>query len=387
MWKKLFNLKFWLPVLLLGIGAGLTMALLKNKPTARKKANFKRGILVDVIEAAKSSPKIKVRTHGRVRAAKKVVLSARIGGEVIWISPNLREGRFFKKGEPLLKIGIRQSKSNLKAPFNGVVQTKNVDLGQFVNPGAQLATLLGSDQAEIVIDLPMGRMGWLPQSNNSNDQGNQYHIPVIVSLTGINSAPTHKAIIKRHLLELTPRGMMVQLIAEVDDPFQMKSNSRSKNPQNSETINLTERNKDKLEISVNRQVINIPLFLGAFVDVVIPGRQLENVVHIPAKALRDRDTVWIASQGEIQVRTVKIAHVDFDDVYLSGGIRIGEKIITSPVKGAANGMKVQLAGMKKKDGKRNLGKKFKGGKSREGMGKKRAKKQNSLESNSSRESL
>ena len=95
MWKKLFNLKFWLPVLLLGLGAGLTMALLKNKPTARKKANFKRGILVDVIEAAKSSPKIEVRTHGLVRAAKKVVLSARIGGEVIWISPNLREGRFF----------------------------------------------------------------------------------------------------------------------------------------------------------------------------------------------------------------------------------------------------------------------------------------------------
>ena len=84
---------------------------------------------------------------------------------------------------------------------------------------------------------------------------------------------------------------------------------------------------------------------------------------------------------------MKIAHVEFDDVYLSGGVSPGEKIITSPVKGAANGMKVQIAGMKKKDGKRNLGKKFKGDKSREGMGKKRAKKQNSLESNSSRVSL
>ena len=130
----------------------------------------------------------------------------------------------------------------------------------------------------------------------------------------------------------------------------------------------------------------MPLFLGAFVDVVIPGRQLQNVVHIPAKALRDRDTVWIASQGEIQVRTVKIAHVDFDDVYLSGGIRIGEKIITSPVKGAANGMKVQLAGEKKKEGKRKSEKKFKGGKRPENMGKRRAKKQNSSESNLSRES-
>ena len=143
MWKKLFNLKFWLPILVLGLGAGLTMALLKNKPTARKKPNFKRGTLVEVIEAARTSPQIEVRTHGRIRAAKKVVLSARVGGEVIWVSPNLREGRFFKIDEPLLKIGIRQSVSRLKAPFNGVVQSRNVDLGQYVNPGAQLATFAG----------------------------------------------------------------------------------------------------------------------------------------------------------------------------------------------------------------------------------------------------
>ena len=88
-----------------------------------------------------SNPQIEVRTHGRVKAAQKVVLSARIGGEVIWISPNLSEGSFFKKNDLLLSIGIRQSQSRLKAPFNGVVQMKNVDLGQYVNPGSQLATL------------------------------------------------------------------------------------------------------------------------------------------------------------------------------------------------------------------------------------------------------
>ena len=77
----------------------------------------------------------------------------------------MNEGSFFKKDDSLLSIGIRQSQSRLKAPFNGVVQSKNVDLGQYVNPGAQLATLLGSDQAEVVIDLPIGRMDWLPQNS------------------------------------------------------------------------------------------------------------------------------------------------------------------------------------------------------------------------------
>jgi len=179
--------------------------------------------------------------------------------------------------------------------------------------------------------------------------------------------------------------MMVQLIAEVNDPFQMKNDYLTKNPQNSEKIHLIEKNDDKLEIPINRKVNNMPLFLGSFVDVVIPGRNLENVIHIPAKALRDRDTVWIVFEGQIQVRTVKIAHVDFDDVYLSGGVASGEKIITSPVKGAANGLKVQLAGMKSKEGKKKSGKKFKRNKRLGKKGKLRANNQLSSEANLNRE--
>ena len=83
------------------------------------------------MEAKLSNPKIEIRTHGRITPAQKIVLSARTPGEVIWISPKLNEGVFFKKGQHLLSIGIRQSQSRLKAPFNGVVQSKNVDLGQF----------------------------------------------------------------------------------------------------------------------------------------------------------------------------------------------------------------------------------------------------------------
>ena len=376
MWKTIFNLKFWIPVLVLGLGTGITMALLKNKPTARKKPNFQRGTLVEVIEATLSNPQIVVRTHGRVRAAQKVVLSARIGGEVIWISQNLSEGRFFKKDEILLSIGIRQSQSRLKAPFNGVVQVKNVDLGQYVNPGTQLATLLGSDNAEVVIDLPMGRMDWLPQRlptvlpDNATEQGtglvsggNQYQIPATVSLAGMNTASVWPATVKRYLLELTPRGMMVQLIAEVQDPFRLKNTGLIKIKENSVSgvVKINQFETFKEEITEKPKFSNIPLFLGAFVDVSIPGRQLENVVKIPAQALRDRDTIWIASDTlgqdsaagriELRVRRVQIAHIDQDNVFLSGGIKPGERIITSPIKGAANGLKIRIAGNTKELGK------------------------------------
>ncbi len=358
MWKKIFNLKFWLPVLVLLLGVGITMALLKNKPTARKKSNFQRGTLVTVIEAKLSNPQIEVRTHGRVQAAQKVVLSARIGGEVIWISPNLSEGCFFKKNELLLSIGIRQSQSSLKAPFDGVVQLKNVDLGQYVNPGTQLATLIGSDHAEVVIDLPMSRLEWLPKQlpnelpANSKEKvakqstiTNQYQLPAEISLAGISSASAWPAVVKRQLLELTPRGMMVQLIAEVKDPFQLKISLEQNNKEisvNGAVIKKIETFKK--DIPEKEEFFKIPLFIGSFVDVKIPGRQLTDVVQIPAKALRDRDTVWVVVNKQLQIRNVKIAHIDLDNVYISGGVTIGEKIVISPIKGASKGLKVRIDG-------------------------------------------
>jgi len=361
MWKKIFNLKFWLPILVLSLGAGITMALLKNKPSARKKSNFQRGTLVEVLEAEFSNPQIEVRTHGRVQAAQKVVLSARIGGEVIWISPNLSEGSFFKKNELLLSIGIRQSQSSLKAPFDGVVQLKNVDLGQYVNPGTQLATLIGSDHAEVVIDLPMSRLEWLPKQlpkelpANSTEKlakqstiTNQYQIPAEISLAGISSASAWPAVVKRQLLELTPRGMMVQLIAEVRDPFQLKISLEQNDKEISEkgAVKIKKVETFKEEILEVEEFFKIPLFIGSFVDVKIPGRQLADVIQIPAKALRDRDTVWVVVNKQLQIRNVKIAHIDLDNVYISGGVNIGEKIVISPIKGASKGLKVRIAGDK-----------------------------------------
>ena len=361
MWKKIFNLKFWLPILVLSLGAGITMTLLKNKPSARKKSNFQRGMLVEVLEAELSNPQIEVRTHGRVQAAQKVVLSARIGGEVIWISPNLSEGSFFKKNELLLSIGIRQSQSSLKAPFDGVVQLKNVDLGQYVNPGTQLATLIGSDHAEVVIDLPMSRLEWLPKqlpkdlTANSTEKGskqstitNQYQIPAEISLAGISSASAWPAVVKRQLLELTPRGMMVQLIAEVRDPFQLKISleQNDKEQSGNGAIKIKKIDTFKKEISEKEEFFKIPMFIGSFVEVKIPGRQLADVIQIPAKALRDRDTVWVVVNKQLQIRNVKIAHIDLDNVYISGGVKIGEKIVISPIKGASKGLKVRIAGDK-----------------------------------------
>ena len=139
--------------------------------------------------------------------------------------------------------------------------------------------------------------------------------------------------------------MMIQLIAEVNDPFLQDNKDRIKARNIAKKKYTSSKNNQNFQSDFNGEnsFSEIPLFVGAFVDVHIPGRQLKDVVKIPARALRDRDTVWIAKNHELRIRSVKVAYIDLDNVYLSGGVKRGEKIIISPIKGAANGMKIKFS--------------------------------------------
>ena len=46
----------------------------------------------------------------------------------------------------------------------------------------------------------------------------------------------------------------------------------------------------------------------------------------------------------LQIRKVEIAHLEGDYFYVSNGLKHGEEVVTSPLKGAADGMKVSLQG-------------------------------------------
>ena len=103
--------------------------------------------------------------------------------------------------------------------------------------------------------------------------------------------------VERHLLELTPKGMMVQLILNVEDPFRLRPTELG------EWISLDNKEKkpfpagkktDEGQAYKNKRVaFPVPLFIGAFVDVKIPGRILESVIELPVRALRDLSLIHI----------------------------------------------------------------------------------------------
>jgi len=88
----------------------------------------------------------------------------------------------------------------------------------------------------------------------------------------------------------------------------------------------------------------VPLAAGLFVSVKIAGRQVENSIVVPRTALRGTDIVYIAnSDNTLSLRTVNVASSTREMVVITDGLSSGERVITSPIRGVAEGMKIEIA--------------------------------------------
>jgi hypothetical protein len=81
-----------------------------------------------------------------------------------------------------------------------------------------------------------------------------------------------------------------------------------------------------------------PLIIGSFVEVLIQGRSLNDVVRLERRHLRKGDTVWTMVEGKLSIREVEVVAQDESYAYLGAGVEAGEHIVTTnlstPVHGA-----------------------------------------------------
>jgi multidrug efflux pump subunit AcrA (membrane-fusion protein) len=87
----------------------------------------------------------------------------------------------------------------------------------------------------------------------------------------------------------------------------------------------------------------IPLAPGLFVNAAIEGEALDGTVIIPRSALRGKDKVYAAlPEGTLTIKTVTVASSDRDRAVITGGLEPGTQVITSPIRGVAEGMKIEI---------------------------------------------
>jgi RND family efflux transporter MFP subunit len=202
-------------------------------------------------------------------------------------------------------------RTELKAPFTGLVRSEQVDLGQFVSRGAPIAKIYATDYLEVRLPIADEELAYLniPLDHRGEfDAADRPEVSLSAEFAG--KEQVWNARLVRTEAEIDPGTRMVYAIARID-----------------------------AQDLASAQTIAPPV--GLFVQAAIDGLEVDNVVVLPRSALRDGEYVLVVdSENRVSLRHVDVLRVYRDQVYITGGLNAGERVSVSILQTVVEGMRV-----------------------------------------------
>lgn len=199
----------------------------------------------------------------------------------------------------------------IRAPFDGMIIEKHSDLGQFVNTGAQIATTVAIELAEVRLPVSLRDFQYLDLEHFSRNQT----VPVrLTADIGRDEPAVWQGSIVRSEGIVNDASRVVHVVAQVENPYDN-------------------------EISHEH-----PLLFGTFVNAQIEGREAGDVFVLPRHAISAADTVWVVDDAdEIYPRELTIIRSDRNLAYISDGLSDGDLVCITPIDQPLPGMRVKYS--------------------------------------------
>lgn len=206
------------------------------------------------------------------------------------------------------KARLDLERTEVAAPFNALVQTRLVDLGSYIAPGAPLAKLIGTDEFWIEVSVPVDELEWIDIPATDSEGGSEARV---YNEAAWGAEVYREGRVVRLLADLEPQGRMARLLVAVQDPLELHSDRETRRP----------------------------LLLGSFVRVEIAGKELVHVANIPRTALRDGSRVWVMTGDHIlDIREAEVVWSSPDRVYIGRGLSDGDALVISDLPAPVQGM-------------------------------------------------
>ena len=224
--------------------------------------------------------------------------------------PQIRqaEAEFAAAVADLSVAKLSLERTGISLPFDGVVVTENVDVGQFVGNGSRLATVYGTDVVEVRVPLDSREMAWFDVPSRRGGTGSSAEVSV--SFGGTRSV--WQGQVTRMEAQVDQISRMVHVVIEVPKPYDTSADHPA-------------------------------LLPGSFVDVRISGRTLDEVVSVPRYAVREGGQVWVFADGSLQIRDVTVLRAGRQQTLISSGLGEGDLVIISSLDAVTDGMTVRRA--------------------------------------------
>lgn len=201
------------------------------------------------------------------------------------------------------------SRTEVTAPFTGIVRSEMVDLGQFVAAGQGVGRFYASDAVEVVVPLSDSDAALIPDLWRLRAGDGNRGVRAVVSAEYGDRMHDREGYVDRAEAALDEQTRTIDVVVRVPRPFS------GDGP---------------------------PLLVGQFVEVEIEGVAPERYFTVPRAALRTGNEVWALRSGNlVTIVPVQVLQRSDEMVYVTGGLEPGQPVVVSGLQIATEGMEVR----------------------------------------------
>lgn len=199
----------------------------------------------------------------------------------------------------LEKNKLDLQRTQIKAPYDGRIKNKKVDIGQFVNANTQLAEIFATDAIEVRLPIKNSELAFINLPGNFQNKTVSQSYPKVKIISELGKPQTWDGKIVRTEAAIDATSNQLNVVARIENPFIADAQHYS------------------------------PLKIGQYVKAQIEGIKLTDVIVIPNRSIYQGSYVYLLHDGLIQRRNITTAFQTSEKSLVTEGLQAGDQLITS----------------------------------------------------------
>lgn len=205
------------------------------------------------------------------------------------------------------QAALKRAKRDLEncvvvAPYDALVVSKQIGVGQFVSAGAQVAVLNNVEAGEIHIPIAGFDSAFLPQ--------NYAGLPAQIIQRGIENTQ-REGFIDRDLGVIDSSTRMISMVVRVDNPYAIDSDQP-------------------------------PMKFGSYVEVQFAGKELKHIYRLPQELVNNQQ-VWVVNDDDqLEPRLVNVLRAEKEFMLINQGLSDDDRVVLTVPELPQKGLRVEV---------------------------------------------
>ncbi|MCH8070381.1 MAG: efflux RND transporter periplasmic adaptor subunit [Proteobacteria bacterium] len=386
-----------IPIAIFGGLLLIAVIIRMNPPEAPQRPVFSGPVMtVETQVVAETNYPIVLESYGTVQPRTRSILVAQVGGQIVSVNPNVRDGGFFEEGDVLANIDARDYEADVRIAGALLMDARQTlaEAEARTNQAQEDWARLGNtgEAPDLVLRIPQLKAA---QAKIISAESTLQKAELNLERTNI-VAPFAGRVLRK-LVDLgqvvSPNTQLAEIYAtdvvEIRLPLRNRDLPFIDLPESYRYTGVTRKSGGRVEIrsqlggdesweamlvrtegaidEIARQLhviaqiddpfgrdheYHAPLKIGQYVTARLEGKTLPHALVIPNNTIYQGAYVYIVENEILRRREIEIAWQNNDEAVIGAGLEPGDILVTTPLGQVTSGIRVTVVG---EQGERRMG--------------------------------